>query len=143
MTKASKQRAEKKVQAKESDWKKVEPKARNEDLSLPPPAANVAKAQSAPQAPQSTDEMQAIQEYIQQLLDGKAKLANRYARDMLQQVRSAEQQLAQLAPRIERLQQTLEQAQTRRTALAAISQQLGVMLYRWRDDGAAPVKDGD
>ena len=132
MTKASKARVEKKAAAK----------SRSEGMPPPPAAAGKPTTTSAADGPVSADELDQARDYVQQLVDGKVKPGNRYVRDMLQQLRRAEQGLAQLVPRIDQLQQVLDQAKERRTALSAISQSVGLQLYRWRDD-ATPEKKGD
>ena len=123
MTKASKT----KVMAKVKE-------ALREQAKEPMVAPGNQKTMPPPQALTSADEMQRAQEYVSGLLQGKAKQSNRYVRDLLQQVQQAEQELARLVPQIERTRSALEQAQTRHTALRAISHQHALTLYRWRDD---------
>lgn len=131
MTKASKTKVMAKMKAALAEEGKAKPSP--EGMPLTPATGE----------PQSTDKAQAVQAYVRELLDGKVKAPNRYVKDMVDQVRRAEQQLGQLAPRIEQLQTALQQAQQRRTALSAISQQTGLTLYNWREDGEKPDKRGD
>lgn len=71
--------------------------------------------------------------YINDLLSGKETPTNKYAKDLLNQVRDAEQQRTQLRNMIERLNANLQDAQTRLVQLTAVSQQLGSNLYRWKE----------
>lgn len=119
MTKASKARVEKQTAAKAQG-------VQHPPDTQPPPKP------TAGQGPVSEDEIQAAQAYVNELLQGKVKLTNDLAKELLQQLRQAEQALAQVVPRIEQLQQTLAQLRERRTALSAVSQNIGLNLYRWR-----------
>lgn len=99
------------------------------------------KARPQPDAPKAddvlarpmTDDQQRNIEYVQALMSGRAQPATRFEKDVLNQLRQAEQELSGLRGRIEQLTTALENAKTRRIALTAISQQLGLNLVTWRD----------
>ena len=86
------------------------------------------------QAPVAADELEAMREYVTGLLQSKSQPSNPYVRDMVAELRKAEEALAAIVPRMQQLRQSLQQLAERRTAMAAISQQMGLQLYRWRDE---------
>ena len=94
--------------------------------------AKVESEQQAKPSPEDENE-RAAREYVDSLLQGKTKPQNRFVGDLVQQMRQAQQELAQLAPQITDMENSLVHARNRQTALLAIAQQLGMNIYRWRD----------
>lgn len=86
-----------------------------------------------PQAPQQRGPMDAeAVRYVQSLMAGEAKPPNEYAADLVDQLRNANAEMAQLREVIPQLSQRLEAARSRQIALQAIMTQHGINLYGWR-----------
>ena len=109
--------------------KKKHPLPAMRDTPAPQPQAPDPK--DAPQAPVAVEEVQAAREYVEALASGRLKPPNRYAADLLAQLRAADQELTAL-------RRAIQEGQDRIAGLTAISQQTTLTLYRWRPD----AKDG-
>jgi hypothetical protein len=94
---------------------------------------NAKEPRPAPSPPPPQGELDAALAYADGLMKGETKVGNPFAADLVDQLRTANDEMRQLAPRLAQLRQAFEQGAARRTALEAIGQQLAMTLYKWKD----------
>lgn len=86
---------------------------------------------------------QEAQEYIAGLLEGTIEPSDKYAVELVAQMKAANEELGKLSEHITKLQGELQRAETRKIALSAVVQQTGSTLLKFRPEEAAAAGEPD